>query len=103
LERLKGETSTLPGASAETLGKDSHSDNEGTELLKLRNVAVVGISRDPAKPALFVTSHEDTGSIWLAETALKMGHQVSILAYGDGVHGFTAGQKPLAGLEDRRF
>ena len=42
-------------------------------------------------------------AVKLAETALKMGHQVSIFAYGDGVHGFTAGQKPLAGLEDRRF
>jgi hypothetical protein len=57
LERLKGETSTLPGASAETLGKDSHSDDELRELLKLRNVALVGISRDPAKPAHFVPKY----------------------------------------------
>ena len=42
-------------------------------------------------------------AIKLAEAALEMGHQVSIFAHGDGVHGFTAGQKPLAGLEDRRF
>ena len=36
------------------LGKDVHSDSEVKEILNLRNVAVVGISRDPAKPAHFV-------------------------------------------------
>ena len=44
-------------ASTETVGKDSHSDDEVRELLKLRNVAVVGISRDPAKPAYFVPKY----------------------------------------------
>jgi len=32
-------------------------------------------------------------AVKIAETALKMGHNVSIFAYGDGVHGFTTGQK----------
>ena len=57
LERLKGEMSTLREASTETVGRDSHSDDEVRELLKLRNVAVVGISRDPAKPAHFVPKY----------------------------------------------
>lgn len=32
-------------------------------------------------------------AIKIAETALKKGHHVSMFAYGDGVHGFTTGQK----------
>ena len=40
-----------------SLGKDEHSDSEVKEILKLRNVAVVGISRDPAKPAHFVPKY----------------------------------------------
>jgi predicted CoA-binding protein len=40
-----------------SLGKDAHSDSEVKESLKLRNVAVVGISRDPAKPAHFVPKY----------------------------------------------
>jgi predicted CoA-binding protein len=35
-----------------SLGKDGHSDSEVKEILKLRNVAVVGISRDPTKPEI---------------------------------------------------
>lgn len=44
-------------ASTETVERDSHSDDQVRELLKLRNVAVVGISRDPAKPAHFVPKY----------------------------------------------
>jgi len=33
-------------------------------------------------------------AVKMAQTALRMGHQVSIFAYGDGVHGFTVGQRP---------
>ncbi len=40
-----------------SLGKDGHSDSEVKEILKLRSVAVVGISRDPAKPAHFVPKY----------------------------------------------
>jgi len=40
-----------------SLGKDGHSDSEVKGLLKLRNVAVVGISRDPSKPAHFVPKY----------------------------------------------
>lgn len=40
-------------------------------------------------------AYESTDTaVKIAETTLKMGHQVSIFAYGDGVHGFTVGQKP---------
>jgi sulfur relay (sulfurtransferase) complex TusBCD TusD component (DsrE family) len=53
---------------------------------------------------LFSTPYTyESTDIKIAETALKAGHQVSIFAYGGGVHGFTAGQEPLAGLEDRGF
>jgi uncharacterized protein len=40
-----------------SLGRDAHSDSEVKEILKLRNVAIVGISRDPAKPAHFVPKY----------------------------------------------
>jgi predicted CoA-binding protein len=48
---MSGENSCpLPSS----LGKDAHSDSELKGILNLRNVAVVGISRDPAEPAHFV-------------------------------------------------
>ncbi|MGP8068790.1 MAG: CoA-binding protein [Candidatus Bathyarchaeia archaeon] len=40
-----------------SLGHDAHSDSEVKAILELRNVAVVGISRDPAKPAHFVPKY----------------------------------------------
>jgi predicted CoA-binding protein len=40
-----------------SLGHDAHSDSEVKAILELRNVAVVGISRDPAKPAHFVSKY----------------------------------------------
>jgi len=40
------------------------------------------------------SSESTDTAIKIAETALKTGHQVSIFAYGEGVHGFTVGQKP---------
>ncbi|MFH0848350.1 MAG: DsrE family protein [archaeon] len=45
---------------------------------------------------LFSTPYGSEGAdtvVKIAETALRMGHTVSIFAYGDGVHGFTTGQK----------
>lgn len=42
---------------APSLEKDSHSDEEIREILKLRNVAVVGISRDPTKPSYYVAEY----------------------------------------------
>src|SRR3972149_2350718 len=42
---------------SETFGKDELSDSEVKGILRLRNVAVVGISRDPAKPAHFVPKY----------------------------------------------
>jgi tRNA 2-thiouridine synthesizing protein D len=40
-------------------------------------------------------TYESTDTaVKIAETALRIGHQVSIFAYGDGVHEFTVGQKP---------
>jgi len=43
--------------SPENLGKDSHSDEEITEILKLRKVAVIGISRDPTKASHYVPKY----------------------------------------------
>ena len=37
--------------------RDSHTDEEITEMLQLRNVAVVGISRHPEKAAHFVPKY----------------------------------------------
>jgi len=42
---------------SENLGKDKHSDQEIIEILKLRNVAVIGISRDPTKPSHYVPKY----------------------------------------------
>jgi len=41
-------------------------------------------------------------TVKIAVTAPSIEDQVNIFAYGDGVHAFTARQKPLTGLEDRR-
>lgn len=40
-----------------SLGKDTYSDSDVEKILNLRNVAVVGITRDPAKPAHFVPKY----------------------------------------------
>jgi len=39
------------------LQKDGHSDQELQQILELRKVAVVGISRDPTKPSHYVTKY----------------------------------------------
>jgi predicted CoA-binding protein len=40
-----------------SLEKDSHSDEAMKEILRFRNVAVVGISRDPTKPSYYVAEY----------------------------------------------
>lgn len=42
---------------SENLGKDNHSDEEIRKVLKLRKVAVVGISRDPTKASHYVPKY----------------------------------------------
>ena len=39
------------------MDKDNHSDSEIAEILRCRNVAVVGISRDQTKPSYYVAKY----------------------------------------------
>ena len=39
------------------MNKDNHSDSEIAEILRFRNIAVVGISRDQTKPSYYVAKY----------------------------------------------
>ncbi len=43
--------------SIDSLGKDEHTDHEIVNILKFRNVVVVGISRDSTKPSHYVPKY----------------------------------------------